>query len=139
MKQPVTIVHHSSTFMAWWQQIHRWLVTIRLYLGPRYFIILLYGFPIPWATLYLFLSIYKEKSLQGMVLWGLILGVRLASLTLVNLIFVKEPALWRYLWLTPILDFLRIPLFLEAYTNPYVVWRGRRYRVMPDATVRPVP
>ncbi len=139
MKQPVTIVHHSSTFTAWWQQIHRWLVTIRLYLGPRYFIILLYGFPIPWATLYLFLSIYKEKSLQGMVLWGLILGVRLASLTLINLIFVKEPNLWRYLWLTPILDFLKIPLCVEAYINPYVVWRGKRYRVMPDATVRPVP
>ncbi|MGH7774226.1 MAG: glycosyltransferase [Candidatus Binatia bacterium] len=138
IKQPVTIIHQSSTFMAWWRQIHRWLVTIRIYLGPRYLIILLYGFPISWATLYLFLSIYKERGLQGVALWGLILGVRLVSLTLVNLFFVKEPALWRYLWLTPILDFLRVPLWLEAYINPYVVWRGRRYRVMPDATVRPV-
>lgn len=138
IKQPVTVIHSHSTFRAWWQQVHRWLVTIRCYLGPGYLIIMFYGFPISWASLYFFLSVYQGSTLQGLAIWSFILSVRIASTALVNLFFVKEPGLWRYLWLAPILDFLKVPLWLESYFNPYVVWRGRKYRVLSDATVRPV-
>lgn len=134
---PVTIIHHHSSLKSWWQQLHRWLVTIRRYLGARYFAALFFAFPVPWATLYLLLSVAQGRSLQGLAVWGFVLSVRLASLAAVNLWFAKEPTLWRYLWLVPILDFLKIPLWVESYLNPYVIWRGRRYRVMSDATIRP--
>ena len=135
--QPVTIIHHHSSLKSWWQQLHRWLVTIRRYLGPAYLVTLFYAFPVPWATLYLLLCAAQGRSRQGLVVWGLVLAARVASLAAVNLMYAKEPTLWRYLWLVPFLDFLKIPLWVESYLNPYVVWRGRRYRVMPDATIRP--
>ena len=136
--QPVTIIHTHSTFREWWQQMHRWLVTVRCYRNRAYLFALLHAFPIPWATLYLFLSAYQGRGLRGLGVWSFICSVRLASLALINLSFVREQTFWRYLWLAPILDLLKIPLWLEGYLNPYVVWRGRRYRVMADATVRPV-
>lgn len=138
IRQPATIIHPHDSFGSWWRQLHRWLVTIRCYLGAGYLIFPLFGFPISWATLYLLLSVYQGKSLPGLALWGFILALQLASLSIVNLSFVREPSLWRYLWLIPILDILKIPLWLGSYFNPHVVWRGRRYRVMSDATVRPV-
>lgn len=138
-QKPVTIIQRQGTFDAWWEQTHRWLVTIRRHIGPRYLLIPLTGFPIPWATLYLLLSLYQGNPLQGLGVWSGIGFVRLGSFALVNWLFVKEPRLWRYLWLIPVLDFLKIPLWLQGYWNPRVVWRGRNYRVMPDATVRPEP
>ena len=138
IKQPVAVMCRTSTTKGCWEQLHRWLVTIRCYLGPGYHLFFLYGFPLPWATLYLLLSLFAGKELQGLAIWSTILFVRLASIALVNLLYAKEPAVWRYLWLTPLLDFLKVPLWAEAYINPYVIWRGRKYRVMPDATVRPV-
>ena len=75
--------------------------------------------------------------MPGLAVWSFILATRLASLSLVNIFFAREPGLWRYLWLAPILDFLQIALWLEAYVNPHVIWRGRKYRVRRDATVEP--
>lgn len=138
IKQPVSIIHHHATLKAWWQQLHRWLVTIRRYLGPGYLVVLFYGLPLPWATLYLLLAGYQGRVAQGLTVLGFTFLVRLASVALVNLFFVKEPTLWRYLWLIPVLELLKIPLWLEGFWNPVVVWRGRKYRVMADATVRPV-
>lgn len=51
--------------------------------------------------------------------------------------FAQESELARHLWLVCLLDFLRIPLWVQGFVNPHVVWRGKKYRVMPDATVRP--
>ena len=138
IRRPVTIIHRHSTFRSWWQQMHRWLVTIRCYLGPRYFVIPFFGFPCFWASLYLILASVRGSAAEGLTVWCSILAVRLASSALVNHLFAREPSLRRYLWLAPLLDLLHIPLWLEAYANPYVVWRGRRYRVRRDATVKSV-
>ena len=136
--QPATIVYPHGTLHEWRRQVHRWLVTIRRYGGLVYFFSLFLEFPIFWATVYLLLAIVQGKSLQGLALWTSILAVRLLSLTAVQLLFVKERGSWRYLWLAAVLDFLKIPLWLESYLDPYVVWHGKKYRVMADATVRPV-
>lgn len=138
IKQPVTVIHPHATFEIWWQQMHRWLVTIRCYLGWRYLLVFLLDFPLVWALLYLFLTLAQGRIVLGLALFGIMMTVRLTSCALSNFLYFREPGLWRYLWLFLPLDFLKFTLWLESYFNPYVVWRGRRYRVMADATVRPV-
>lgn len=138
IRSPVTIIHPRGRFTDWWRQIHRWLVTIRLYLGPRFLGIPFYTFPILWASFYLMLTLFAGSAARGLAVMALILAARPSSLVLVNLLFAKEPVAWRYLWLLPVLEILTLTLWLESYFNPYVVWRGKRYRVISDATVRPV-
>lgn len=138
IRQPVTIVHCTSTFRDWWQQTHRWLVTIRRYTTLRFRLIPIFSLVFLCASLYLILTSVRGNAVEGLTVWGFILAARLASLTLVNFFFAKEPNLWRYLWLAPLLDFLQIVLWLESYVNPYVVWRGRKYRVLGDATLERV-
>jgi ceramide glucosyltransferase len=138
ISQPATIVHPHGTLHEWQQQMHRWLVILRRYRELVYFLSLFLEFPIFWATLYLLFATLQGKSSHGFALWTLILAVRLLSLTVLDLFFVKDRGSWRYFWLATILDFLKLPLWLESYLNPYVVWRGKKYRVIADATVRPV-
>lgn len=138
LRIPATIVHPQDRFVDWWRHIHRWLVTIRLYLGFRFLGFLFYGFPILWACVYSALALVRGEPAAAIAVMTLILAVRLASFAVVNLVFVKEPSAWRYVWLLPLLEALTLALWLESCFNPYVVWRGKRYRVMPDATVRPV-
>lgn len=135
--QPATIIYHHGTFASWWEQIHRWMITLRRYTGPRYFFLMFQDFPVAWATLYLFLTVVQGTALHGLALWGCVCLVRLASSAWVNRFFAKESELSRHLWLVCLLDFLRIPLWVQGFVNPHVVWRGKKYRVMPDATVRP--
>lgn len=137
IRQPATIIDRAGSFSSWWQQIHRWFLTIRCYLGAAYFAVLFYSFPVLWASLYLALSLFQGKALQGLAVLSAILAARFASAAAVNLFFAKEPAVWRYLWLLPVLEFLTFLLWVESFFNPYVVWRGRKYRVVSDATVRP--
>lgn len=139
IQQPVTVIHLRSRFSQWWQQMHRWLVTIRRYLGAGHFAIPFYSAPIVWASLYLFFSLPAGRMTQGLAVLAFILLLRLASVALVNVFFAGNPGVWRYLWLLPILELLTVALWIESYANPNVVWRGRRYRVLPDATVRPSP
>lgn len=138
IEQPVTIIHPRSNLSEWWQQIHRWLVTIRRYLGAGHFAIPFFSAPIVWASLYFFLSLRGGRMAQGLAVLAFILLFRLASVVVVNLFFAKEPAVWRYVWLMPILELFTLALWVESYINPTVVWRGKRYRVLSDATVRPV-
>lgn len=137
--QPVTLIHHQGDFGSWWRQMHRWLVTIRRYIGARYLLIPVSGIPVPWATLYLLIALNESNPARGFALWGGVIFFRLLSFSIVNLYFVKETILWRYVWLLVPLEFLKMALWLGAYLNPRVVWRGIRYRVMADATVRPEP
>lgn len=138
VQQPVTVIHLRSHFSEWWQQMHRWLVTIRRYLCAGYFAIPFYSAPIVWASLYFFLSLLGGRMAQGLAVLAFILVFRLASVAVVNLFFVKDPGVWRYLWLLPILELFTLALWVESYINPNVVWRGKRYRVVSDATVRPI-
>ena len=124
IRRPVTVIHRDSSFRSWWRQMHRWLVTIRRYVGPAYLFIPFFGFPAFWGSLYLLLSILQGKAIHGLAVWSLVLAARFGSLTLVNLFFAKDGRLWRYLW-------------LEACLNPCVTWRGRKFRVMRDASVEP--
>ena len=138
IQQPVTVIHLRNRFSQWWQQMHRWLVTIRRYLGTGHFAIPFYSAPILWASLYFFFSLLGGRMAQALAVLAFILLFRFASVAVINLFFAKDPGVWRYLWLLPILELLTVALWIESYANPNVVWRGRRYRVLADATVRPV-
>jgi ceramide glucosyltransferase len=138
IRTPAMIIHPQGRLIDWWRQIHRWLVTIRLYLGFRFLGFLFYGFPILWASLYSALTLLRGEAAAAIAVMTLIFVVRLASFAVVNLVFVKDPAAWRYVWLLPLLEVLTLALWLESCFNPLVVWRGKKYRVMSDATVRPV-
>lgn len=137
--QPATIIYPEGTFASWREQTHRWMITLRRYTGPRYFFLMFGDFPVAWATLYLILSVVQGTTLQGLALWSCVSLVRLASSAWVNLFFARESDLARHLWLVCLLDFLRVPVWVGGFINPHVVWRGKKYRVMPDATVRPEP
>jgi hypothetical protein len=41
---------------------------------------------------------------------------------------------WRYLWVVPVLEFLRLPLLVYSSLTSEIVWRGRRLHINPDCT-----
>jgi hypothetical protein len=52
----------------------------------------------------------------------------------VNRWFAGDEGFWRYLWVVPVLEFLRLPLLIYSGLTSDIVWRGRRLRIDPDGT-----
>jgi hypothetical protein len=56
------------------------------------------------------------------------------SAAVVNTRFAGDEGFWRYLWVVPVLEFLRLPLLIYSGLTSDIVWRGRRLRIDPDGT-----
>lgn len=128
--EPVPIIHHYDTFGRWWGHVHRWLVTIRCYLPGLYALGLFAEAGLPCAGLLALLGPWP----LGLTLGGVVLLARMTSGWAVNRWFARDMQVSRWLWLIPVLDLLRIPLWLHGYLSRQVPWRGRRLVVRRDGT-----
>lgn len=135
LKQPVRVYHLRDNFVRWWWHMHRWLVIIRHYFPMAVFLAPLTELPLLWSLMYLVLSLFRIGSTSVAVfLVAAVLIVRLISTTVINMKFVQDKMLWRFLWVVPILDLLRPPLLVHSFLTNHIVWRGRRVHVDSDCT-----
>ena len=144
LKQPARILHQHETLRGWWAHWHRWAVVSRHYnLMPflaaarmQLVIVAALGLPLWWSLVYVTIAwFHGERLLLGVALCMAVLVVRVMSTAVINLKFVHDAKLWRFLWVVPIMDLLMLPLLLYTSLTDKVVWRGRKLRVHRDGTV----
>lgn len=135
LKQPARIVHHHDHFTEWWSQMHRWLLIIRRYLPAHFVLMSLADLGLWWSIFYLMIALFHGRNIMFAVVLALVvLTTSVISTTIINIKFVGNKQLWRFLWIVPILELLRLPLIVHSCLTNEVVWRGKRLRVDSDGT-----
>lgn len=137
LKQPARVSHRRDSFRAWWSHVHRWLVIIRHYLPVHFWLMSLMDLNLWWALIYFLIALVQHRNIAvaaGLVL--LVLSIAWLSTVVVNLRFARNAALWRFLWVVPIQEFLRLPLLIHSCLTSEIVWRGRKLRINSDCTIR---
>ncbi len=136
LKQPAPIFHLHDNFRNWWLHLKRWLVIIRHYMPWTIISSFLADTPFFVSILYLAILLLRDKNIYpGVLLTCMVLAVRFLSTALINLKFVGDKNLWRFIWVIPIIDLLRVPLLLHVCGSNKIVWRGRKMRVNRDCSV----
>jgi ceramide glucosyltransferase len=136
LKQPARVFHIHDDFRRWWRHMHRWLVIIRHYSPISVYLAPFVELPLLLSMMYVALSvIMKENIYNGILLVVAVLVIRWVSTAVINLRFAHDKKLWRFMWVVPVLDILRMPLLIHSYLTDEIVWRGRRIRVNRDCTV----
>jgi hypothetical protein len=90
-----------------------------------------------WSLLYLGIAMFQSSKAAiaiGLIL--LVLATALSSTALVNIAFVRNERLWRFIWVILIQELSRLPLVPYSCLTDEIVWRGRRFRVDSDGTTR---
>jgi ceramide glucosyltransferase len=137
LKQPARVFHAHDDFKKWWWHMHRWLVIIRCYFPFVVYAALFTELPLFLSLLYFVLSvIIKESIYYGILFIGTVLMIRLVSTAVINLRFAHDKNLWRFIWVVPVLDILRLPLLIHSYLRDEITWRGRKIRINQDSTVK---
>ena len=135
MKQPARIVNRHYGFKRWWSHLHRWSVIIRHYWPNNYLITGVVDLAPWWALFYLALTLAGgSDAYPGLFLLAAVLGASVTSAAVINARFAGDEGFWRYLWVVPVLEFLRLPLLIYSGLTSEIVWRGRRLRINPDCT-----
>jgi ceramide glucosyltransferase len=135
LKQPARIVNRHYGFKRWWSHLHRWTVIIRHYWPNNFLITGVVDLAPWWALFYLALTLAGgSDAYPGAFLLAAVLGASVFSAAVVNTRFAGDEGFWRYLWVVPVLEFLRLPLLIYSGLTSDIVWRGRRLRIDPDGT-----
>lgn len=130
---PFTIGHTFSedSFAALLAHELRWARTVRL-VDPVGYAGSVITHPLPFALAALPLSGFN------VIAWMIVLGT-LACRLLVPLQVERLPGGGKSsIWLTPLRDLLSFAVFVASYAPGAVSWRGRRYSVGADGTVKPI-
>lgn len=140
LEQPARVVHRHDTFGGWWRHMHRWLVTIRHYWPVNFRITNVVDLAPWWAAFYLTISLLTGEGVYlGVCLLLSALGGSLVSSAVINARFVRDGGFRRYLWVVFAQEISRLPMVIHASLTSEVSWRGKRLRIAPDRTVKPVP
>jgi ceramide glucosyltransferase len=135
LRQPARVVHQHDSFSGWWAHRHRWLVIIRHYWPALFALMNLVDLALWWGLALLGISLIQDGNVPialGAVLVALTTTV--VATAAVNAFLARNEKLWRFLWVVLVQELLRLPLVLYSLFNNDVVWRGRRFRVLPDGT-----
>jgi ceramide glucosyltransferase len=137
LKQPARVVNRRYGFKRWWSHLHRWLVIIRHYWPNKFWITSLVDLALWWVIFRLALSLLRGDDIGlDIYLLAAVLGTSVVSAAVTNVRFVRDQALWRYLWVVPVQELLRLPLVIYSRLTNEILWRGRRLGINPDCTVR---
>jgi ceramide glucosyltransferase len=140
LKQPARIIHRDYSFEGWWSHLQRWSVIIRHYWPKSFLVTTLADLAPWWAFLFLVLSLLEGGNVfLGVCLLVAALCGPLISIAVVNARFIRDRALWRYLWVVLVQELVRLPLALHSGLTREISWRGRRFRIAPDRTAQLVP
>jgi ceramide glucosyltransferase len=139
LKQPARIFHPDDSWIGWWSHWHRWLVVTRHYLPGPIWPLSLTQVPIWWSLFYLLLAILGHDGVgTGLLLVGTVITADLLSAAIINLKFVRDPKMWRFIWVMPILQLSSLPLLVGSCLTNEIVWRQTRLRVNDDCTLSEV-
>jgi hypothetical protein len=67
--------------------------------------------------------------LTGLALLALYLVMRWLVIGVLNVVYLREPTMWRWLWLEPLAELLLTGTWAHALVQNTTVWRGVPYRV----------
>ena len=135
LKQPARIVNRHYDFKGWWSHLHRWIGIIRHYWPNNFLITGVVDLAPWWALFYLALTLAGGSgAYPGVFLLAAVLGASVFSAALINTRFARDEGFWRYLWVVPVLEFLRLLLLIYSGLTSDMVWRGRRLHINPDCT-----
>ena len=82
------------------------------------------------------ISLSQNESVYiGIALITAVLIVDLISTAIINMKFVHDRKMWRFMWVIPILELSSLPLLIHSCLTNEVVWRGRKLRVNSDYTL----
>jgi len=112
-------------------------VTMRAYYPQLVLPAFLTGFPLWWGLGLLAAALLTGRGVAAAT--GLVAGiavVQIAGAAVINARFVRDPTWWRWAWVAAVLDLVRLPALVHACLSSTVVWRGRRWRVQADQTMR---
>jgi ceramide glucosyltransferase len=136
LKQPARVVNRRYGFKRWWSHLHRWLVIIRHYWPNNFWITSLVDLALWWVILRLALSLLRGDDIGlDIYLLAAVLGTSVVAAAVTNVRFVRDQALWRYLWVVPLQELLRLPLVVYSRLTNEILWRGRTLGINPDCTV----
>ena len=137
LKQPAQVVNRRYSFQRWWSHLHRWIVILRHYWPKNFLITGVVDLAPWWVLIYLALTLLSGgDAYPDVFLLAAVLGASVISAAVINTRFVRAEGLWRYLWVVPVLEFLRLPLLVYSSLTSEIVWRGRRLHINPDCTTR---
>jgi ceramide glucosyltransferase len=121
-------VVNQRSFLQMWQNQLRWAQTTR-YSRPKGH----FGSGLIFAMPYGLLGLFAAGALGH---WGIGAGLfaiavlnRLAEALLVGWIVVRDPEIWRGLWLYPLRDLLGFAVWFASYLNLRYVWRDSRFEL----------
>lgn len=131
-KYVVPMIQHHERFQNFIQRNIRWSRCIRVMKTKSYFIM---G-PL-MGSLYAFIY-FLMNPFQPLALTLLLSILCLRAIQIIhhNIVYAKDPALLRYLWMVPVRDIFISPLlwFLGTFGRT-VWWRGVKYRFQKDGSM----
>jgi ceramide glucosyltransferase len=115
----------TKSLSQWWSHQHRWNLTYRATMPLPVYLLEPLLHPVALALILPFVL--------GPVGWwvlGVYCAVRWAVIAWLNAVLLKEPAMWRWLWLMPLSELFITGAWLRSLVQPVTIWRGIPYRVM---------
>ena len=89
--------------------------------------------PLPWAAL---LPWAASGAAWAWALFATCAALRLAAALVVGLSVLRDRSLPRRIWLLPFQDALSLLTWAAGFFGKQVVWRDRRYELLPDGRLR---
>lgn len=89
--------------------------------------------PLPWAAL---LPVAASWAAWGWALFATCATLRFATALAVGLAVLRDRSLPSRIWLLPFQDALSLLTWVAGFFGNQVVWRDRRYELMPDGRLR---
>jgi ceramide glucosyltransferase len=107
-----------------WNHQHRWNLTYRATLPIAVYALepLAHPFVLALAMPALFGGLgWQVLGAYVLVRWGVV--------AFVNAVYLREPSMWRWLWLMPVSELVLTGAWLRSLLQPTTSWRGHVYRV----------
>ncbi|HLC16940.1 MAG TPA: glycosyltransferase [Thermodesulfovibrionia bacterium] len=127
------LVNHTVNISSWkelWRQQLRWSVTYRVCRPVGYF----FSFLTHGVSLASFNVLCSGFSLNSLVVWCLMVGVRYGTFFAANRLWLKNKELTRYIWFAPLKDLFSTVIWAASFLTKKVFWAGRHFRVNRDGT-----
>jgi ceramide glucosyltransferase len=120
----------KKSFLEYWAHQHRWHLTYRTTISLLEYFLLPLTHPFLAALSLPFLLPYAGISSSfGWLILITYVSLRWLGIAILNLIYFKEPAMWRSMWFLPLTEILLLGAWIRALIQTTTSWRGRVYRV----------
>lgn len=127
-----TVPEPTKSVLEWWSHQHRWNLTYRATLPLGLYLLEPLAHPVALAlALPWLLPLGGLPAVWG---WWALLGycaVRWGVVAWINAVVLREPTMWRWLWVMPLSELLLTGAWARSLVQTTTTWRGIPYRVSP--------